>query len=92
MNYIDYLTASSLSQHSHNSIISVDFEKAFDRIGIHSILFYSFLTNRKIKIRVKNAYSTTENLNNGIPQGSPLSVILFKIATLLYPMINTSNM
>lgn len=38
------------------------------------------MTHRQIKVRVGNYLSKTHSLNNGIPQGSPLSVILFVIA------------
>lgn len=89
---LDYHTTSSLSTKSHASIISLDFAKAFDRVGIHSIIdeliewkigpriikyISNFLTNRKITVLANNVYSSQQPLNNGIPQGSPLSVILF---------------
>jgi len=76
-------------------LISLDFNKAFDKIGIHSvinqlkewkigkrILYYvhNFMTNRKIIIKFGNNLSSFFPLNNGIPQGSPISVILFLIA------------
>ncbi|XP_065724971.1 uncharacterized protein [Drosophila suzukii] len=71
------------------------FAKAFDRVGIHSIMdelkvwkigpkiakyIFNFLTNRKISVLANKVYSTSQSLDNGIPQGSPLSVILFVIA------------
>lgn len=79
----------------HISIISLDFEKAFDKVGIHTILdqlekwnigqkmynyIKDYLSKRKIIVRVKSAFSSPQPLFNGIPQGSPLSVILFLIA------------
>ena len=93
--YIDHLICKTLSVSNHISILSVDFEKAFDKIGMHVILnkliefkigpkifnyVKSFLSNRKIKCRVNNSISYTQPLYNGIPQGSPLSVTLFLIA------------
>jgi len=62
---LDYQTTAALSTRSHLSIISLDFEKAFDKIGIHAIIddlqrwkigpkllnfVKNFLTNRKIKV------------------------------------------
>jgi len=38
------------------------------------------MTNRTFKVRVNDKTSTSANLLNGIPQGSPLSVVLFIIA------------
>jgi len=85
----------ALSTRSHLSIISLDFEKAYDKIGIHAIIdelqrwkigpkllnfVKNFLTNRKIKVKVSNSFSEDRPLYNGIPQGSPLSVILFLIS------------
>lgn len=93
--HIDQYVASALSTKNHVSILSIDFEKAFDRIGAHIILdklvqwkigpkmFYfikSFLMNRKFRLKLNSTYSSLHNLDNGIPQGSPLSVILFIIA------------
>jgi len=38
------------------------------------------MTNRTFKVRVNDKTSSSANLLNGIPQGSPLSVVLFIIA------------
>ena len=93
--YIDHLISKSLSTKNHISILSIDFQKAFDKIGPHVILqklkewkvgpkvfnyIKAFLSNRKIKCKVNNLISTELPLFNGIPQGSPLSVVLFLIA------------
>ena len=42
-------------------------------------------------MKANNLYSSTENLQNGIPQGSPLSVILFQIATNKLSSIISNN-
>lgn len=91
----DSFTVDSLRQRNHVSVLNIDFEKAFDRIGAHVVLNYlnkwkvgpkiynfvrSFLCNRKIKVRIGTSTSLTKPLENGIPQGSPLSVVLFSIA------------
>lgn len=93
--YIDFKITQALRSKSHLSIISLDFAKAFDKIGIHTILdqleewkigpkiynyIRNYLTCRKIIVRNKSFFSKTFSLSNGIPQGSPLSVILFLIA------------
>lgn len=93
--YIDYQISNCLSLRKHTTIISLDFERAFDKVGIHSILeqltewkvgpkiigyVKNFMTNRKICVQVNNFYSNSLPLHNGIPQGSPLSVVLFVIA------------
>jgi len=92
---LDYQTTAALSTRRHLSIISLDFEKTYDKIGIHAIIdelqrwkigpkllnfVKNFLTNRKIKVKVSNSFSEDRPLYNGIPQGSPLSVILFLIS------------
>jgi len=92
---VDHLLPRAISRRNHASIISLDFAKAFDRIGIHSILnqlaiwktgpkitnyIKNYMTNRKILVRIKSDLSPFQPIQNGIPQGSPLSVILFVIA------------
>ena len=92
---IDHLITNSLQKKQHLSILALDFEKAFDKIGKHTIInqliewkmgqniinyLNNYLTNRNIKVHVSNAQSTLHPLANGIPQGSPLSAILFLIA------------
>ncbi|XP_075157738.1 uncharacterized protein LOC142231003 [Haematobia irritans] len=93
--HIDYQVTKTLSTKNHASILATDFEKAFDRIGAHIILntlrswgvgykllnfIKAFLTDRNFRVRINNFYSTNYRLDNGIPQGSPLSVVLFQIA------------
>uniref|UniRef100_W8C2B6 RNA-directed DNA polymerase from mobile element jockey n=1 Tax=Ceratitis capitata TaxID=7213 RepID=W8C2B6_CERCA len=93
--YADHLITESLSKRSHTSIISLDFSKAFDRIGVHAILdqanewklgpkifnyIANFMSNRRIMVQIGHQISSTFPLFNGVPQGSPISVILFLIA------------
>ena len=92
---LDEYISNSLSSSNHISVISVDAEKAFDRVGIHTIIqqlqkwkcgplilnfVRNFLSNRRFSVRLNNIHSNTFKLHNGIPQGSPISVILFLIA------------
>lgn len=84
-----------MSTKNHVTILATDLEKAFDRVGPHAVLnklklwgigprFFNlikaFLINRTFRVRVNNVTSFTHKLLNGIPQGSPLSVVLFMIA------------
>mgnify|MGYP004573409177 CR=1 FL=1 len=93
--FIDFHISKCLSSKSHLSLLSLDFEKAFDKIGLHTIIdqliawkigpkiinyIINFMSNRKITVRIRNILSDTLPLDNGIPQGSPLSVVLFLIA------------
>uniref|UniRef100_A0A0K8U6S8 RNA-directed DNA polymerase from mobile element jockey n=1 Tax=Bactrocera latifrons TaxID=174628 RepID=A0A0K8U6S8_BACLA len=93
--HLDHFISDALSHKNHVSILSLDFLKAFDRIGIHVVLrqlsrwrvgsrifnfVKSFLSNRKLSVIISNVSSSVLPLDNGTPQGSPLSVILFTIA------------
>ena len=42
-------------------------------------LIKSFLMNRKVTVKVDGYFSSTFSLDNGVPQGSPLSVVLYTI-------------
>ncbi len=92
---LQHFISDSLSTKNHASILATDFEKAFDRVGVHAVLSQlaswkigpkafqivkAFMAHRKFRVRVNNVFSDTHQLKNGIPQGSPLSVVLFIIA------------
>ena len=93
--HINHFISQGLSHKNHVTILSTDFERAFDRIGVHIVLqeitnwkvgtkiyqiIKSFLTNRYFKVRINSTLSQNYSLFNGIPQGSPFSVTLFLIA------------
>lgn len=53
-----------------------------NNLGISGRLFNwvkSFLTNRSIMVKVGSEFSDIFNINNGIPQGSVVSPVLFNI-------------
>ena len=88
--HIDYYVTISLPCRSHVSILSIDFENAFNRIGLHVILnilsnwvagpkIFNYIKQRKFRVKVNGVCSSVHTLYNGIPKGSPLSVILFSI-------------
>jgi len=92
---IQHFVSNAISTRNLVSILDTDFEKAFDRVGPHAVLsrlllwaigprLYNLvkasMTNRTFKVRVNDKTSSSANLLNGIPQGSPLSVVLFIIA------------
>jgi len=79
----------------HNVLsVFTDLEKAYDvvnkdvllsklhRYGISGRMFrfiHSFLSNRTFQVRLGSTLSSTKRLENGIPQGSVLSPILFSL-------------
>ena len=78
--------------YNHVTILSIDFEKAFDRIGAHVILsflqkfkvgskifnyFKSYVHGRLLWVKINGNYSELFRPHGGIPQRSPLSVLIF---------------
>lgn len=78
----------------------LDVEGAFDRIWMDGLRFKlinfgfpaiaigwisDFLRNRTFRVRVGNSESTVKNITGGVPQGSPLSPILYTLYTADIP-------
>ena len=76
-------------------VVFLDIEKAYDMVWAHGILkelynlglrgnlpifIKNFMSNRTIQVKIKQYLSRKFQLNNGLPQGSILSVFLFLIA------------
>jgi len=75
--------------------VFIDFERAFDMLWRDGLLIKlqnlnikgkmynwikSFLTDRTIQVKIGDTLSSSRKLDNGSPQGSPLSPLLFLIA------------
>ena len=78
----------------HTTAVFVDLKQAYDRVwrkglflkmfaaGIHGKIYNwlkSFLTDRTIQTRINDGLSSKAALEEGLPQGSPLSCTLFLI-------------
>ncbi len=61
----------------HNLLIAKLEAYGLDTCGLK--LVYSYLTNRKQRVKVGSACSTFQSITTGIPQGSVLGPLLFNI-------------
>lgn len=91
----------SINNKAHTVGIFFDFSKAFDMLWKNGLIYKlnrlgitgrinnwinDFLTNRKIRVKLNNTLSTETTLENGTPQGSVISPILFLIMVNDYPI------
>lgn len=96
----DIYSAFNIKQHV--LLTSLDIEKAYDMVWRHRILdilqknkingntlayISNFLSKRSFSVKLNETHSSNHNLQNGIPQGSSLSVTLFIIAINELPSI-----
>ena len=85
----------ALEKKNHLLLVSLDIDKAYDTVWKHRVLsilqkwnvngnilkfINNFLTNRSFKVKVRHTLSSSFETENGLPQGSSLSVTLFLIA------------
>lgn len=92
---IDTEICNAFSQNHHVILVSLDIEKAYEMISKSRLLIIlqkmkitgnmlafinNFLIKRYIKVRCNDCTSSKLELENGLPQGSVISVILFLIA------------
>ena len=83
-----------LQSKKHTTAVFIDLQQAYDkvwrkglflkmaRLGIHGRLYKwikSFLSDRTIQTKINNGISSKEVLEEGLPQGSSLSCILFLV-------------
>jgi hypothetical protein len=86
-------------------LISLDSQKAYDTVwrhrvikllnnwNIHRIMLIfltNFLNQRSFQVKIRDQTSNTFMLENGVPQGSPLSIFLFQTAINNLPNIITN--
>ena len=85
----------AFNNNQHVVAVCLDMEKAYDLIWRRRVLeilikhnitnnmyFFikNFLFDRTIKVKVNNSYSRQIEINNGVPQGSVISVTIFLLA------------
>lgn len=90
-----------LNRRKYTSIIALDVEKAFDRVWHEGLLVKmsqlgysisitqligSFLEKRTFQVKIEDIRSEAKNIEAGVPQGSPLSPILYNIYTSDIPL------
>lgn len=92
---IEAQASEAIIQGGHLLVVSMDMEKAYEMIWKERVIellgkinieghmldfIKNFLDERFLKVRINNNNSTKMKMENGLPQGSVLSVILFLIA------------
>lgn len=91
----------AMSRKGHTMAVFIDFERAFDLMWVDGLLFKlrsmgitgrtyrfvrDFLSDRTIQVRVGSILSKCVQMENGCPQGSVLSPMLFLIMMNDYPV------
>lgn len=86
---------SAIKKNQHLILISLDIQKAYDmvwrnrvlltlkkwKINGHMLKFLAnFLCNRSFRVKIQNSTSSLHHIQNGLPQGSALSVTLLLVA------------
>lgn len=96
------------ANNNYTILISLDIEKAYEMVWKHRIIkilhdinikgnslafVRNFLSHRSIKVRINDTLSNPVPMENGLPQGSVLSVILFLLAIneILSPIENPTK-
>ena len=84
----------SFDKRKNTAMLLLDIQKAFDRVWLHGLVYkliiykfpqylikllHSYLTDRKFKVKINNSFSTTKNIQAGVPQGSVLGPKLFTL-------------
>ena len=84
----------------------LDIEKAFDKVWIKGLLYkliklefpknlvkllHSYLTERKLKVRINHTLSNERRIGAGVPQGSVLGPALFNLYLHDFPQFKQTN-
>lgn len=95
LTHLETAIQESFAERNHLVAVFFDIQKAFDMTWRYNILrtihewglrgnlpqfIYGFLQNRVFRVRKGATFSKLYDLENGIPQGSTISVVLFIIA------------
>ena len=106
MTYLEHFIQLSLRTKKVLGIVFFDIEKAFDNASHLQILYnllqigikgrmlkwlFDFFTGRKFNVRIGNSYSDDYPINNGVPQGSIISPILFSILLIALPQFDKTH-
>lgn len=92
----------SLTNKLSTGLISLDIEKAFDRVWFNGLTYklikintpsyltkiiYNFLQNRSFQVHINGKSSTNRDIPYGVPQGAVLSPTLYNIYTYDIPKL-----
>ena len=78
--YFAELERSLPEENEHSLIASLDLSKAYNTTGRMMNMLQSFLSERTFQVYINGYLSRAHPLENGVPQGSVLTVTLFLIA------------
>ncbi|CAL4186113.1 unnamed protein product, partial [Meganyctiphanes norvegica] len=95
LTHLEYAIRDTIIKADYLIVVFLDIEKAYDMVWAHGLLqelfdlglrgnlpifIQNFLSNRTLQVKIANFISTKYKLENGLPQGSIISVVLFLIA------------
>ena len=91
---LEYSIRDTILRDEYLVVVFLDIEKAYDMVWAHGLLqelfniglrgnlpifIQNFLMNRTIQVKIANFISSKYKIENGLPQGSIISVVLFLI-------------
>ncbi|XP_055918538.1 uncharacterized protein LOC129950636 [Eupeodes corollae] len=102
LHMLDHAVHAELALRHHSVLLSMDLEKAFERVTTYGVInqlknwginkqllqvISSFMSNRTIIVKINGHLSTATSIQNGIPQGSPISTVLYN--AYVNPLLET---